>query len=326
MSRYKFYFFVLASILFFLSINCSKESISNEPVVEDIDSKVETIINDINISTVGLFVRELTGNSEVEINGQTHKILSRKTGDPGKNLAAEYIEAKLRSFGLSVTNQNFLYLGRNVIAIQYGSEFPENYYIIGAHYDSYCFPGHGDTAPGADDNASGTAIVLEAARILSNYSVKSSIIYALWDMEENGLQGSKSYADYVNSLNMNIEGVINIDMVAWDEDNDGKIIVGFGGFEDFMNEANQIIANYNLETTLRIDGETVSDDASFYYKGYKSIGFWENGADPDDDFNYYSHSSEDKIDKFNQEYFIKNSRLIIGSLARLNLLGKVKEN
>jgi len=326
MNRYKFYSFVLILALVFLSMNCSNELTSNEPAVEDIDSKVEAIISDININTVGLLVKELTGNKEVEINGQTHKILSRKAGDPGKDLAAQYIEEKLRSFGLSVSRQSFLHLGRNVIAIQYGSEFPDNYYIIGAHYDSYCFPGHGEIAPGADDNASGTAIVLEAARILSNYNVKSSIIYALWDMEESGYEGSKAHADYVDSLNMNVEGVVNIDMVAWDEDNDGKLIIALGGFEEFMNEANQIIEKYNLETILRIDGETVSDDASFYYKGYKSIGFWENGTDPDDDFNYYSHSSEDKFDKFNQEYFLKNSRLIIGSLARLNLYEKVNNN
>lgn len=319
MSKYKFYFFVLVSILFFLSINCSDELTNNKPDVEDIDSKVEAIINDININTVGLFVRELTGNKEVEINGQTHKILSRKAGDPGKDLAAEYIEEKLRSFGLSVSNQNFLHLGRNVIAIQYGSEFPDNYYIIGAHYDSFCFPGQGDIAPGADDNASGTAVVLEAARILSNYNVKSSIIYALWDMEESGDEGSKAYADHVDSLNMNIEGVVNIDMVAWDEDNDGKLIIALGGFEEFVNEANQIIEKYNMGTTLRISGETVSDDAPFYYKGYKSVGVWENGDDPDNDFNYYSHSSEDKFDKFNKEYFLKNSRLLISSLARLTL-------
>ena len=319
MKTFRFHFFVLLAIQFFLSTNCSEEITGNDPVVEDIDSKVESIINSININTVGLFARELSGNEEVEINGRIHRILSRMSEDPGKDLAADYIEKKLESFGLSVTNQNFLDQGRNVIAVQYGSEYPDRYYIISAHYDSYCFPGHGDAAPGADDNASGTAIVLEAARVLSNYSVKSSIIYALWDMEETGLWGSKAYADYVESKNMTIDGVVNIDMVAWDKDNDGKVIVALGGFEDFMNEANQIIEKYNLETTLRISGETVSDDASFYNKGYKSIGFWENGADPDDDFNYYSHSSEDKFDKFNQEYFLKNSRLIIGSLARLNL-------
>jgi hypothetical protein len=319
MKKFKLYFFALLSILVFLSINCSDEITGNEPAVEDIDSTIEAIIKSININTVGLFVRELTGNEEVEIDGRVHKILSRMTGHPGKDLAADYIEEKLNSYGLSVTNQHFLNMGRNVIATQYGSEFPNNYYIISAHYDSYCFPGHGDTAPGADDNASGTAIVLEAARILSNYSIKSSVIYALWDMEESGLWGSKTYADYAESINMNIEGVVNIDMVAWDEDNDGKVIIGLGGFEEFMNQANQIIEKYNLATILRIVGETVSDDASFYYKGYKSIGFWENGSSPDNDFNYYSHSSEDKFDKFNQEYFLKNARLIISSLAKLTL-------
>ena len=319
MNKYKFYFFILLSIQFFLSTNCSEEISNNEPADEDIDSKIESIINSIDINTVGLFVKELTGNEEVEIDGKIHRILSRKSGDPGKDLAADYLEERLSSFGLSVINHNFPNLGRNIIAIQNGSNFPDNYYIISAHYDSYCFPGHGDLAPGADDNASGTAIVLEAARILSNFSVKSSIIYALWDMEETGLLGSKAYADYAESINMNIVGVVNIDMIAWDRDNDGKIIIGLGGFEEFMNQANEIIEKYNLETILRVEETTISDDASFYNKGFKSIGIWENGDSPEDDFNYYSHSAEDKFDKLNQEYFVKNSRLIISSLARLTL-------
>ena len=52
----------------------------------------------------------------------------------------------------------------------------------------------GTTAPGADDNASGTAAVIEAARIFTQYDSKYTIIYALWDEEEQGLIGSAYYA------------------------------------------------------------------------------------------------------------------------------------
>ena len=67
MSRYKFYSFVLILALFFLSMNCSDELTSNEPAIEDFDSKVEAIISDININTVGLLVKELTGNEKHNI-------------------------------------------------------------------------------------------------------------------------------------------------------------------------------------------------------------------------------------------------------------------
>jgi Zn-dependent M28 family amino/carboxypeptidase len=320
MRKFKINLVIILSIQIFLSTNCSEEIINNNTVVVDVDTKIENIINSININTVGLFVRELSGDKEVEINGQPYRILSRGDEDPGNELAADYIEQKLKSYGLSVTNQNFLPTGRNVIGIQYGCKFPNQYYIICAHYDSHCFPEFGDTAPGADDNASGTAVVLEAARILSNYSVKSSIIYGLWDMEEYGMKGSPAYAQYCDSTNMNLLGIVNVDMLGWDGDNDSKLVVAIGGFEEFLNQTNEVNEKYNLGIIIKVSRyPTVSDDISFYMEGFDTIGFEENIFPPENDFNPYYHTPDEKWDKFNQDYFLRNSRLIIATLSKLVL-------
>ncbi len=80
--------------------------------------------------------------------------------------------------------------------------FPDEKYMICAHYDTvadHC----------ADDNASGTAIVMEAARILHNYEFPYTIVYALWDQEEIGLIGSSYYAQQAASNNDQILGVLN---------------------------------------------------------------------------------------------------------------------
>ncbi|MBQ6306131.1 MAG: M28 family peptidase [Bacteroidales bacterium] len=96
----------------------------------------------------------------------------------------------------------------NVIAIQPGTVYPDEYIIVSSHYD------HPD-GPGADDNASGTAGVLEAARILSQYSFKRSIIYVNFNAEENGLYGSMGYAKECAHQDMNILGDFNLDMIGW---------------------------------------------------------------------------------------------------------------
>lgn len=96
----------------------------------------------------------------------------------------------------------------NVVAIQRGTVYPDEYIIVSSHYDH-------NNGPGADDNASGTAGVLEAARILSQYSFKRSIIYINFNAEENGLFGSMGYAKECARQNLNIIGDFNLDMIGW---------------------------------------------------------------------------------------------------------------
>ena len=96
----------------------------------------------------------------------------------------------------------------NVVAVQRGTVYPDEYIIVSSHYDH-------NSGPGADDNASGTAGVLEAARILSQYSFKRSIIYINFNAEENGLFGSMGYAKECARQDMNILGDFNLDMIGW---------------------------------------------------------------------------------------------------------------
>ena len=96
----------------------------------------------------------------------------------------------------------------NVIAVQLGTEFPDEYIIISSHYD------HPD-GPGADDNASGTAGVLECARILSQYSFKRTILYIPFNGEERWMVGSYPFVQKCARENMNILGVFNMDMIGF---------------------------------------------------------------------------------------------------------------
>ena len=109
----------------------------------------------------------------------------------------------------------------NILAVQWGTKTPNEYVICGAHYDSWNDDGTDpDTirSPGADDNATGVAGILETARILSRYTFNRTIIYANWCAEEIGLVGSAAYAHDMAEQLMDIVGYFNLDMTGYLEE------------------------------------------------------------------------------------------------------------
>ena len=109
----------------------------------------------------------------------------------------------------------------NILAVQWGTKTPEEFVICGAHYDSWNDDGTDpDTirSPGADDNASGVAGILETARILSHYTFDRTIIYGNWNAEEIGLKGSAAYAADCAEQLMDIVGYFNLDMTGYLEE------------------------------------------------------------------------------------------------------------
>ena len=104
----------------------------------------------------------------------------------------------------------------NVLAIKRGTEFPDSYVIMSADIDSRVSDvmNSTDDSPGANDNASGMAGVLEAARILSTYDFPTSIIFVGLSGEEQGLFGGKIMAAEAKAKGWNIIGVLNNDMIG----------------------------------------------------------------------------------------------------------------
>lgn len=104
----------------------------------------------------------------------------------------------------------------NVVAIQRGQADPGRFVIVQGHYDSRASDVLDATsdAPGANDNASGTAAVLEAARVLSRYRFDASIAYAALAGEEQGLHGGEIFAEYALRQGWRVEGVLNNDIIG----------------------------------------------------------------------------------------------------------------
>lgn len=113
----------------------------------------------------------------------------------------------------------------NVVAIQKGTKYPNRYVIMSGDIDSRNSDPVDFTsdAPGANDNATGMAGALEAARVLSKYQFENSIIYVGLSGEEQGLFGGKGLANYAKDKEWEIIGVLNNDMIGNIEGVDGVI-------------------------------------------------------------------------------------------------------
>ena len=121
---------------------------------------------------------------------------TRYTFSSGDEQARDYLVSRLAKYGLSAQLDPFTVqdvTANNIIARKSGSTTPEHVYIFSAHYDSTSDKAP-VLAPGADDNASGVAAVLEAARILESHSFESSLWFVFTAAEEQGSLGSRPRA------------------------------------------------------------------------------------------------------------------------------------
>ncbi len=104
----------------------------------------------------------------------------------------------------------------NVVAVQKGAKYPNRYIIMSGDIDSRVSDPNNFTSesPGANDNASGMAGTLEAARVLSKYEFENSIIYVGLSGEEQGLYGGKGLAEHAKEQGWEIIGIMNNDMIG----------------------------------------------------------------------------------------------------------------
>ncbi len=150
---------------------------------------------------------------------------TRFTGTQGNHDAHIYLSDRLTAYGLDVEEDNFSFTRRhgggtgagdstNLIARLEGTEDPDTVWIFSAHYDSTSTDPE-NYAPGADDNASGVAGVLEAARLLSTRPHRDSIWFVLTGAEEQGSEGSFHLAAWLASEPVEVRGVIAPDMIGF---------------------------------------------------------------------------------------------------------------
>jgi hypothetical protein len=162
---------------------------------------------------------------------------SKHVTRPGNARAIEYLEATLRSFGYQPELQWFEpspgVRSANVVATLRGTSNPEVQYVVGSHFDSV------QEGPGSDDNTSGTAALLEAARVLARHPQAATIRFVWFTSEESGLRGSKEYVRLAQQAGDRVAGALNNDMVGWANDDrlDNTIRYANTGLRDLQHAA-----------------------------------------------------------------------------------------
>jgi Peptidase family M28/PKD domain len=230
--------------------------------------------------------------------------------------AAQYIYQQFNATGLAVRYhrwENQGYISENVEATLNGTDHTsDSIYIICAHYDTVV------VSPGADDDTSGTVAVILAAEILSRYQFNHTIKFVTFSGEEQGLLGSQIYAQEAAAQGWNITGVLNCDMISYANTTEGG-----SNLNVCQNIPSAWLYNYSITIntkyndfigplTLHNDGlSTGSDHYYFWQNGYDAIFYHNYEPDP------YYHSAQDTIEHNNLSYAVKNTRLILATLAGL---------
>ncbi len=181
-------------------------------------------------------IQEISGAAFFWYNNVLQSVNNRHISSAKHTLAADYLASKLTALGYTVTFESFTqngYACRNVVATKTGTVTPSEYVVVGGHYDSIS-QSTSTSAPGAEDNGSGSALVMELARISADRSFERSIQFVLFDAEEQGLIGSQRFVDTAVAQGRNIVGAILHDMVAYYSANYAMRIEGETAWEWLM--------------------------------------------------------------------------------------------
>ncbi|MDR7554472.1 MAG: M28 family metallopeptidase [Armatimonadota bacterium] len=185
----------------------------------------------------------------------------------------------------------------NVVATKRGTTRADEIVVVGAHLDSV--PG----SPGANDNASGVAVVLEAARVLADVPLARTVQFVLFSAEELGLHGSAAFA---GERRAGVVAMINLDMVGWGD----RLMVGnaSGRDEGPVGVALEVARRLGIEATRF--RATASDHTSFERAGVPAV-FLHRGVDP------HYHRPTDVPANIEPRHLEEAARLVVALVQEL---------
>jgi hypothetical protein len=208
----------------------------------------------------------------------------------------------------------------NVEAVQTGTVYPDSYVIICGHFDSVSDQPM-QSAPGADDNATGTTAVLTAAEILSNHAFEYSIRYVCFSGEEQGLVGSFHYSSWARLNDVDIVGVLNFDMLGyWESGVDKDLEIETNRASRWLAEAVINAAELYTDTAYELhidDWAWWGDHWYFWRTGYAAVNHEEAWDWLDPDFNPYYHTTNDRLEHLDPDFTAGNIEVGVAALATL---------
>ena len=270
----------------------------------------------------------------------------RRTGTPGNHRAQAFILARFRQLGLQPLGagyeQKFSFVHRsiigtvmpgrpakqpypdatNLIGVVRGTAQPDAFVIVSAHYDHLGLR-EGRTFPGADDNASGVAAMLETAAYVAAHPLRHSVAFVAFDGEEQGLQGSKYFVAHPPLPLDRVRLVINLDMVSR---SDTGSIVASGtwsdpALKDLVSRAAQgrrLSVAFGHDRPVYLAGgvedwTNQSDQGPFHDAGVRTLYY---GVEDHPDY----HQPTDTADKIPRPFFTEVAELVVQTLIDADAL------
>ncbi len=235
---------------------------------------------------------------------------TRFSGTAASDSAARYLASKLQAMGLETRIDTVAYLSGswkktfNVVATVRGASTGP-IVVLGAHYDSISRFSYTDSlarAPGADDNASGCAALMEAARILERYPLEHTVQCVFFGGEEVGRIGSSAFAADAAARGTRIKGMMSLDAIGYEP---GPV----RDVEIIHDAASDSLARACAEAFARFSSGTVavttfnsywgqSDHYPFWREGYPAVHVFEGSRDE----NPYFHTDEDVASRIDIDY------------------------
>jgi len=316
-----------------------------------IDIKVAAALAEVDAARIEATVRKLCSFG-------TRHVLSRTDSDTeGTGAARDWLVAEYESLipqsngRLSVRRQEAkvpcLRSGMpaevpvvNIVATLRGATDPSRIYVVGGHYDSRNSTGNDGegAAPGAVDDASGTAAALEACRVLSKRAFPATILFVAYDGEEQGLLGSKAHAEELAAADAKVDGMITCDIVGNTRGMDGARYDGFvrcfsyapTGNDSFGRSlaravtyaANTHVDGFDVKLILRGDRYgRGGDHRSFFDRGFPAVRLTE----PREDFSRQHQDLTERDGKpygdlpdfVDYAYTANVTRVVVATLAEL---------
>lgn len=217
-----------------------------------------------------------------------------------KNLSLEIKEHPYTFKNLDPEKSPEFFEGKNIYTILPATTNSKQYVILGAHFDSV------KDCPGANDNATGVAMVYSVARKLQSIKKRDkNVIIVFFDQEELDLIGSRAFAQFIQKKNLDIHSVHTIDQMGWDKDGDRAIELELP--TDVLKEK-YIRQAQKLNIPVFVTDVGATDHQAFRELDFNAIGITEEYKN--DDTTPFYHLSGDTYETVNFEYLASTTELV----------------
>jgi Zn-dependent M28 family amino/carboxypeptidase len=226
-----------------------------------------------------------------------------------KLAARSYLAALWKSLGFEVLKQDYSGEGENIYTVVKAAAPAGETVVVGAHYDS------ARNSPGANDNATGVALVTAAAVEIARTPMRArDFIFVLFDEEERGLRGSRAFAQKIKDDGLRVHSVHTADQVGWDKDRDRavELEIPYDGALALYGAAAKAVSP---PLPLLITKESGSDHSAFRRLGFPAVGITEEYRNKDT--TPHIHRPTDTVETVDFPYLASTTALVVRVLKAL---------